>query len=65
MVRHIELHLETDERGTPLTGFILEEGETGQMAWLSDREFGPFDGYLDVTRWLAGVTGATPAVRPR
>lgn len=34
---------------------VYSVSEVGQLGWIADEEFGPFETALDVTRWLTRV----------
>jgi hypothetical protein len=37
-----------DRHGNPSDAYIMSIGEGGQMSWVSDASFGPFDTWLDL-----------------
>jgi hypothetical protein len=52
MMREFTVNITTESSNGRFVAYIVEALDSGQMAWLDDAEFGPFDTGLDLTRWL-------------
>jgi len=49
------MHLTIGKGGHPEFAWLTRDDDVMGCCWVADQEFGPFDGLLDVYRWLAGV----------
>lgn len=45
------VNITKDESGV-VRSAIMRQGKDGQWEWWADVEFGPFDTYVDVVKWL-------------
>lgn len=47
-----KVNVECDRRGNPNTAYIAFQQDDGQLCWIADTEFGPFDTWIDLLHWV-------------
>jgi len=44
-----------DKRGNPADAYVMSVTPGGQLRWVADTDFGPFDTWLDLMGWYRRV----------